>query len=38
MEVTEIKNLDEKLEAKLEEAFSYDEVVRAAERMKRVRE
>ena len=35
MEVTGIKKLDEELEAKLEEAFSYDEVVRAVKHMKK---
>ena len=35
MEVTEIKKLDEELEAKIEEAFSYDEVVRAVKCMKK---
>ena len=34
MEVTEIKKLDEELEANLEEAFSYNEVVRAVKHMK----
>ena len=35
MEITEIKKLDEKLEGRLEDAFSYDEVVRAVKRMQR---
>ena len=33
MEVTEIRRLDEELEAKLEETSSYNEVVRAVKRM-----
>ena len=35
VKVTEIKKLDGELEDKLEEAFSYDEVVRAVKRMEK---
>ena len=35
VEVTEIKRLDEELEAKLEKVFFYDEVVRAVKRLKK---